>query len=111
MAKGGLLMADAEQPSFEKKPIRSLASFGVAGFLDEKSKVFYSSIFTTRHVGRVTDLIAAKLLEHGLDELRLRAVLLFGTFEVFRSQEGATDISALQRLGEPLVIECGLDED
>jgi hypothetical protein len=101
-------MANESKP-FGKTPARSLESFGVAGLLGEKSKVFYSSIFTTKHVGRVTDLLAAKLLDEGLDELKLRALILFGTFEVFRTQGDSTDKAA--RLAEPLVIECGLDDD
>lgn len=97
--------------SFGNAPPRSLESFGVAGLLGEKSKVFYSSIFTTKHIGRVTDLIAAKLHDEGLDELRLRALLLFSAFEVFRTQGGAGPEASKQRLTEPLVVECGVDED
>jgi hypothetical protein len=102
-------MADAK--AFGKSPPRSLESFGVAGVLDDKAKVFYCSLFTTRHIGRVSDLIAARLHEEGLDELRLRALLLFGAFEVFRAQGGAPEEASKLRLAEPLVIECGLDED
>ena len=106
-------MADeAGKPySFGITPPRSLESFGVAGLLGEKSKVFYSSIFTTKHIGRVTDLLVAKLHDEGLDELRLRALVLFSAFEVFRSQAGPEEGTSRHRLNEPLVVECGLDED
>lgn len=101
-------MADIGKP-FGKLPARSVDCFGVAGFLSENSKVFYSSIFTTKHVGRVTDLLSAKLKNEGLDELKFRALILFGTFEVFRIQGDLIGKDA--RLAEPLVLECGLDDD
>jgi hypothetical protein len=96
---------------FGKTPPRALESFGVAGLLGEKSKVFYCSLFSSRHVGRVSDLICARLLEEGLDELRLRALLLFGSFEVFKGNAATPAEISTQRLNEPLVVECGVDDD
>ena len=96
-----------------------MRSFGVSGLLAEDCKVFYDSLFTPRHLGRVSDLIAARLREAGADELRIRALLLFGFFEAYRAQievpggkaqasGGATTDDALS---EPLIVECGLDSE
>ncbi len=97
--------------SFGATPPRQLESFGVAGLLSEEAKVYYNSLFSTRHVGRVSDLIAANLRGAGLDELRVRSLVLFSTFEVFRSQVEAAAQASDLRLPEPLVIECGVDDD
>ncbi|MCM2277117.1 MAG: hypothetical protein NDJ89_03500 [Oligoflexia bacterium] len=88
-------------PDGAKTP-RSLNSFGVSGLLGEDCKVYYDNLFTTKHVGRVSDLIAARLREAGADELKLRALLLYGVFQAyrFRSSEAAP---------EPVLVECGVD--
>lgn len=107
MENGGLPVAN-----FGSQPPRAVKCFGVSGFLLEKCHVFYENLFSTRHVGRVSDLLAAQLKSEGLDELRLRALLLFAVFEAYRTQQKrirngkSTDL-----LEKPLVIECGLDEE
>ncbi|MGK5082625.1 hypothetical protein WDW37_04905 [Bdellovibrionota bacterium FG-1] len=97
--------------SFGKTPPRALDSFGVAGLLSDQSKIFYCSLFSTRHIGRISDLISARLQAENLDELRLRALLLFGSFEVFRAKVSTPEQASKHRLDEPLVVECGVDED
>lgn len=94
--------------SFGKRPPRALETFGVAGLLGEECRVFYSTLFTTQHVGQVADLLAARLKRMQPDELRLRALLLFTMFEAYRSQEVSEDTGAL---AEPMVIECGIDSE
>jgi hypothetical protein len=79
-------------------PPRSLRSFGVAGLLDAGSEVFYQTLFGSRHVGRVADLLVARLRTEGLDELRFRALVLFGLFR----GEGTG-------LKYPVLLECGID--
>lgn len=95
--------------NFGKIPPRSLESFGVAGVLDENCKVFYDSLFSPKHIGRVSDLLSAQLKDVGLDELKLRALVLFSFFEAFRGFRGPE--SEADRLNEPLTVECGLDEE
>jgi hypothetical protein len=91
--------------SFGKLPPRAIQASGVASVLGEDCRVFYDNLFHSAGLGRVGDLLAARLRVFGLDELKLRAVLLFSYFEAFRSQnlEGG--------LVEPLTIECGFDEE
>src|SRR5688572_24081046 len=94
-------MADAKRGQ-----ARSLKSFGVAGLLGEQCRVYYQNVFSPEGVGRVSDLVAAKLAEAGADELRMRSVLLFGFFEAYRA---STPGASRQALAEPVVIECGID--
>ncbi|HLD98643.1 MAG TPA: hypothetical protein VJB59_00190 [Bdellovibrionota bacterium] len=91
---------------FGARPPRSLESYGVAGVLGEECQVFYENLFSTRHIGRVSDLLCAKLRETGLDELRLRSVLSLVIFEAYRKQ---TDQQG--KLKQALVIECGIDKE
>jgi hypothetical protein len=98
---------------FGKNPPRALESFGVAGLLDENCQILYESAFSTRHLGRVSDLVSARLRRSGCDELRLRALLLFSIFEAYRGEAkpraaGATED---EPLAEPMVIECGIDSE
>lgn len=53
----------------------------------------------------MSDLLSSKLRTLKLDELKIRALILFSFFEAYREQsvEGALD--------EPLVIECGMDDE
>lgn len=100
--------------SFGKRPPRSLESFGVAGVLGDECRVFYSSLFSTRHLGRVSDLLSIRLRQAGTDELRLRTVLLFTVFEAYRGQSanGMTLADPKEgTLAEPMVIECGIDSE
>jgi|GEM_PF-2851822 len=108
-------MADGGNPIFS--PPRSTASFGVSGLLAENCRVFYDSIFTTRHLGRVADLLSARLQKAGPDELRLRALLLFLAYEGFRAQfpveieQASEDEDPTLALKAPLTIECGIDDE
>ena len=90
---------------FGQKPPRSLQTFGVAGLLGPECKVYYDSLFNTKNLGRVSDLICARLGDEAPDEIKVRAVLLFGVFEASRSvpSRGGAD--------EPWTIECGVDEE
>jgi hypothetical protein len=82
--------------NFGKIPPRAIQASGVASVLGESCRVFYDSLFNAAGLGRVSDLLSSKLREHGLDELKL---------EAYRAQ------SDEQGLNEPLVIECGVDEE
>ncbi|MEK6578137.1 MAG: hypothetical protein AABZ55_02825 [Bdellovibrionota bacterium] len=95
---------------FGKIPPRLLESFGIAGVLGEGAKIFYSSLFSPRHIGRVSDLLAAKFLELKLDDLKLRAILIFTYYEAFRGQ-GYDSTSEKRNLNQALVLECGQDEE
>ena len=52
--KGGLPMA-----KLGKLSTRSPDSFGVVGLLGDDCKIYYDSIFSARHIGRVSDLLTA----------------------------------------------------
>ncbi len=85
---------------------------GVAPLLGTDAKVYYDTIFTTTHLGRITDLISAKLRSPSTHELRLRMVLLRLMFEAYRrcapQELGADPSQPLTRLDTPLSIECGV---
>ncbi len=95
--------------SFGKRPPRALESFGIAGLLGEECRIFHESLFSTRHVGRVSDLLAARLKKASPDELRLRALLLYTIFEAYRSQFKEGDKG--ESLTAPMVVECGVDSE
>lgn len=98
--------------NFGKLPVRSINSFGVAGLLGEGCKVYYDSLFTAQNVGRMSDLLSALLrTQTRFDDLRLRALLLFSVFEVYQSQLGVRAETGKETLPEPLVVECGLDQE
>ena len=106
-------MAEGSGPNF--RPPRSITAFGVSSLLADNCRVFYDSIFTTRHLGRVADLLSARLQKAEPDELRLRALLLFLAYEGFRcqfpielKQDEDDDAPALL---SPLTIECGIDDE
>ena len=94
---------------FGSEAPRSLTSFGVAGLIKEEGKVYFETLFNTRHIGRVSDLISARLRKAAPDDLRLRSLLLLTAFEGIRNQPGYD--SRKDTLKEPLVIECGMDGD
>ncbi len=85
---------------FGKNPPRALKSFGVAGLLNEDCRVYYNNISHPKHIGRVSDLLAAKLQEQKIEELRLRALILYGLFEGYNGS-GSHQVA----------IECGIDEE
>lgn len=85
--------------NFGSRAARSLDAFGVSGLLGEDAYVFYGSLGDSKHVGRVSDLIAARLQKAGPDELRLRALLLLSFFQAYRTQSSGDSVS----------IECGID--
>ncbi len=89
---------------FGKNPVRSLESFGVSGLLNEGCQVFYDSIFSTKHLGRVTDLINAKFGIQGAAEFKLRAVVLFTAYEGYFAA-----VSMKQPV--PISLEFGSDEE
>lgn len=90
-------------PEFGGIPPRSPESFGVAGALGPKCRVYYDNLFDSQGIGRLSDVLASQLRELGLDEARLRALVLFGFFDAFRA-------SRLPLAG-PLTVECGVDEE
>jgi hypothetical protein len=63
--------------------MRSINSFGVAGLLAQSGDVFYTNDLRARNIGRVSDLLSAKLRETNVDELRIRALLTYGIFETY----------------------------
>lgn len=85
-----------------------LKSFGVSSLLADQCKVYYSSLFTSTHLGRVSDLLSARLRNDFSEEVSLRAVLLFQFFHAFHSFKDASENDPW--LSEPLVIECGIDD-
>ncbi len=98
---------------FGAQDARELESFGVSGLLSEDSHVFYDSLFTTKHIGRISDLISARLQKSKTDELRLRALILLSLFESYRIQSNPEEwqTSTEEPLREPMVLEVGIDEE
>lgn len=80
--------------------------FGVAAFIDAQGTILYTSDYRSRAVGRISDLIAAQLQGTGVDELRLRAVLLLALYQSYaiRGQRLHTTFEA-----QPCSLEVGLD--
>ena len=93
--------------NFGKIPPRDLESFGVSGLLGEDCRVFYENIFSTQHLGRISDLISARLRKAAPDELRLRTLMLFATFEAYRAQKKGT----IESTEQPLLLEFGIDPE
>jgi hypothetical protein len=87
----------------DKAP-RSLKTFGVAGLLDEKCKVYYDSLFSARHIGRTSDLLVAKLKGVNPDDLRFRLILLYSLYEAYCAQLKATKNKIGEALQEPLTV-------
>jgi hypothetical protein len=107
-------MAEQTPPQFQLP--RSTQAFGVASILSDNCRVFYDSLFTTRHLGRIADLLAARLQKAGPDELRLRTLILFLSYEGFRCQfpvelEDLSEEEEERALASPLTVECGVDDE
>jgi len=91
---------------------RSLKSFGIGGILKNGCTVFYHHLFNSVHFGRVTDLISARVRDSQVDEMKLRAISLYAFFEAYQAllgKEGSVDDQGT--VGEPISIECGLDDE
>jgi len=88
----------------DRRPPRSLKSFGVSGLLGDEARVYHESLFDSRNLGQVSDLLVAALRKTGVDELRLRAAVLFEIFQASRMIGGA------EGWGEPATLECGVDQ-
>jgi hypothetical protein len=110
---GALLMSDFE---FGQNKPRSLDTFGISGLLGPEVEVFYNTIFSTRHLGRVSDLLCARLRKSKIDELKLRTVLIFGLFEAYRGQYKKKGFRLFSKsdsdsLEDPFILECGIDNE
>ncbi len=94
-----------------------MKSFGVSGVLSEKADVFYSTTFSTRYIGAISDLLSARMKKSGLNELKLRALLLLSSFQGYRGQfkkrRGIQLFSRgdLDLLDHPIFLECGIDQE
>jgi hypothetical protein len=87
---------------------RSPKTFGVAGLLKENCTIYYANDFKSRSMGRLADLMSAKLREVNADELKFRAVLLYGLYEAYaalgKGFSSTTDLPTVQ-------LEVGVDDD
>lgn len=63
--------------------MRTLNCFGVAGLLGSDCEVYYTSDLRARNIGRVSDLISAQLRSTNIDEIRIRALLVYGIFQTY----------------------------
>ncbi len=86
--------------------LRSPKTFGVAGLLKENCTIYYANDFKSRSMGRLADLMSAKLREVQADELKFRAVLLYGLYDAYaaigKGFNTSTDLPAVQ-------LEVGVD--
>ena len=74
----------------------------MAGLLAEDCQVFYHNLHGSRPLGRVTDLLAARLKTPGLDELRIRTLLLISVLLALKNQLSQQKYEGDQTLPEPL---------
>ena len=89
---------------------RSLDTFGVSGLLDAKCKVFYYNLFSPNHVGRVSDLLSARLRAK-------RIAMNFGFACCSSSPCSKATPSQIRNggsgqvgvLSQPITLECGID--
>lgn len=88
--------------------MRSLNSFGVAGILKKNCEIFYTNDLRARNMGRVSDLISAKLRDTDADELRVRALLFYGIFETYASR--GLPNHHLEEV-PPASVEIGIDDE
>lgn len=86
--------------------MRSLNSFGVAGLLNSTAEILYSNDVRARNIGRISDLLTAKLRDRETDEMRLRAILVYGLFLSYAIR--GTDLRHSEEL-PPVSIEVGYD--
>lgn len=84
-----------------------LQAFGVAGLLRSEATIFYDTLFSSRHLGRVSDLLVGRIKQIELDEVRLRSMLMYGFFEAYLHSQTGKEIGGT--LSEPIVVECGMD--
>jgi hypothetical protein len=101
-------MAEKAAKFAEFEP-KQLKSFGVASLLEENSKVYYDSVFSARHIGRVSDLLSAKLKGIHPNELQFRLLILYSLYESYCVQLKAANKNPGESLADPLTLECGVD--
>ncbi|MBI2711579.1 MAG: hypothetical protein HYX41_01775 [Bdellovibrio sp.] len=95
-----------------KVKLRALDSFGISGQLSPEGEVFYTSLFSTKHLGRVSDLLCARLEKSGVDEFKLRFSVLMSVFEAFQGMgSGKGKVKTSMPLAFPLSLEVGVDEE
>ena len=90
--------SDSQKPAY-----RELRVFGVAGALSDQCEVLYQSVFDTRQIGRIADLLSAKYEPERVDDLRLRVLILFSLFAAWEQQRTLSEES-------PILLEVGVDE-
>ncbi|MBL7716022.1 MAG: hypothetical protein JNL01_11210 [Bdellovibrionales bacterium] len=87
--------------SREFSPLRSRYSFGVAGLLGEECRVFYQPISGYSSIGRISDLMSAKLRSAAPDEYKFRLSILNAIFSIPKSVPSQQSVS----------IEIGIDRE
>jgi len=80
--------------------------FGLAPFLEAGSKILHSSLFDSKNIGRITDLLIAQNKFEGFVEFKLRLIFLLGVFDALQFKDLFKDKKI-----EPILIECGCDEN
>lgn len=90
---------------------RNLNCFGVSGLVEEDAEVLYSSLFSPKNVGRISDLIAARFRSTGVDEVSLRAATDLLVFAAYAGQVPSDeDLFVVEKpLPAPLMVEAGMD--
>ena len=91
----------------DRDRMRSVNSFGVAGLLEQNCDIFYTNDLRARNIGRVSDLVSAKLRESSVDELRIRALLVYGVFQSYAVRGLAYHHDEQV---PPISLEVGLDQ-
>jgi hypothetical protein len=86
----------------------ALKCFGVSEVLGEEAEVFYHALFNAQHLGKVSDLLVARLKKSGTDEVRFRISITLSLFQAYRGQVTKKNKESLQT---PLVLECGIDRE
>jgi hypothetical protein len=86
--------------------MRSLNSFGVAGMIDAEGEILYTNELRARNVGRIADLLSAKLRQKGADELKVRSSLVYGLFLSYALR--GLENRHLEEV-DPVSVEVGID--
>lgn len=90
-------------------------SFGVSSILNKDAIVYFHVIFNSHLLGTVADLLAVQLKKDGVDEFRLRALLVFLILPAYHeSLEQNQKVSFFrsgvkENLENPLLLECAVN--
>ncbi len=87
-------------------PSKISTTFGVSSFLDDICQIYYTPVFSTKHFGKISDLMSATLQSQIPQNFPIRFILLNTASSAFFAQTNESET-----LTEPIIIECGIDKN